>query len=137
MWFHALLTWVSSKLMYCGKHAYIIHCSIKLICFHNILYNKTYDCDILSGVFHITVCTSACMIDKHFGFKVNVYLFKFFLNFCFVAFYYFFYLSGYNSIQLMAIMEHAYYASFGYQVTSFFAASRYRLSFKSFLFCFT
>ena len=24
----------------------------------------------------------------------------------------------------MAIMEHAYYASFGYQVTSFFAASR-------------
>jgi len=33
-------------------------------------------------------------------------------------------LSGYNTIQLMAIMEHAYYASFGYQVTSFFAASR-------------
>eukprot|EP00049_Salpingoeca_infusionum_P019162 m.360513 g.360513 ORF g.360513 m.360513 type:complete len:742 (+) comp19073_c0_seq1:41-2266(+) len=30
---------------------------------------------------------------------------------------------GYNSIQLMAVMEHAYYASFGYQVTSFFAAS--------------
>lgn len=33
---------------------------------------------------------------------------------------------GYNVIQLMAIMEHAYYASFGYQVTSFFAiSSRY------------
>lgn len=32
---------------------------------------------------------------------------------------------GYNAIQLMAVMEHAYYASFGYQVTSFFAASRY------------
>ncbi|KII65666.1 1,4-alpha-glucan-branching enzyme [Thelohanellus kitauei] len=31
---------------------------------------------------------------------------------------------GYNTIQLMAIMEHAYYASFGYQVTSFFAVSR-------------
>ncbi|KAJ8368582.1 hypothetical protein SKAU_G00086100 [Synaphobranchus kaupii] len=31
---------------------------------------------------------------------------------------------GYNCIQLMAIMEHAYYASFGYQITSFFAASR-------------
>jgi len=31
---------------------------------------------------------------------------------------------GYNAIQLMAVMEHAYYASFGYQVTSFFAASR-------------
>ena len=30
---------------------------------------------------------------------------------------------GYDAIQLMAIMEHAYYASFGYQVTSFFAAS--------------
>ncbi|THD27033.1 1 4-alpha-glucan branching enzyme variant [Fasciola hepatica] len=30
---------------------------------------------------------------------------------------------GYNSIQLMAIMEHVYYASFGYQVTNFFAAS--------------
>ncbi|CAG9831462.1 unnamed protein product [Diabrotica balteata] len=30
---------------------------------------------------------------------------------------------GYNCIQLMAIMEHAYYASFGYQVTSFYAAS--------------
>ncbi|KAG5219547.1 glycoside hydrolase family protein [Salix suchowensis] len=35
---------------------------------------------------------------------------------------------GYNVIQLMAVMEHAYYASFGYQVTSFFAASsRYGL----------
>ncbi|CAI6355682.1 unnamed protein product [Macrosiphum euphorbiae] len=30
---------------------------------------------------------------------------------------------GYNTIQIMAIMEHAYYASFGYQVTSFYAAS--------------
>ncbi|XP_048242029.1 1,4-alpha-glucan-branching enzyme-like [Haliotis rufescens] len=30
---------------------------------------------------------------------------------------------GYNAIQLMAVMEHAYYASFGYQITSFFAAS--------------
>ncbi|XP_055916729.1 1,4-alpha-glucan-branching enzyme [Eupeodes corollae] len=30
---------------------------------------------------------------------------------------------GYNAIQLMAIMEHAYYASFGYQVTSMYAAS--------------
>ncbi|CAH0382025.1 unnamed protein product [Bemisia tabaci] len=30
---------------------------------------------------------------------------------------------GYNTIQLMAVMEHAYYASFGYQVTSFYAAS--------------
>ncbi|KAF2397296.1 1,4-alpha-glucan-branching enzyme [Trichodelitschia bisporula] len=35
---------------------------------------------------------------------------------------------GYNAIQLMAIMEHAYYASFGYQVNNFFAASsRYGL----------
>lgn len=30
---------------------------------------------------------------------------------------------GYNTIQLMAIMEHAYYASFGYQINNFFAAS--------------
>jgi len=30
---------------------------------------------------------------------------------------------GYNTIQLMAVMEHAYYGSFGYQVTSFFAPS--------------
>ncbi|MBQ9773330.1 MAG: alpha amylase C-terminal domain-containing protein [Clostridia bacterium] len=33
---------------------------------------------------------------------------------------------GYNTIQIMAIMEHPYYGSFGYQVSSFFAAcSRY------------
>ncbi|KAK6528629.1 alpha-1,4-glucan branching enzyme [Orbilia ellipsospora] len=30
---------------------------------------------------------------------------------------------GYNVLQLMAVMEHAYYASFGYQITSFFAVS--------------
>ncbi len=30
---------------------------------------------------------------------------------------------GYNTVQLMAIQEHPYYASFGYQVTSFFAPS--------------
>ena len=30
---------------------------------------------------------------------------------------------GYNTLQLMAIMEHPYYASFGYQVSSFYAAS--------------
>lgn len=29
----------------------------------------------------------------------------------------------YNAIQLMAVMEHAYYGSFGYQITSFFAVS--------------
>lgn len=31
--------------------------------------------------------------------------------------------SGYNILQLMAIQEHPYYASFGYHVSSFFAAS--------------
>jgi 1,4-alpha-glucan branching enzyme len=31
--------------------------------------------------------------------------------------------SGYNILQLMAIQEHPYYGSFGYQVSSFFAAS--------------
>ncbi len=30
---------------------------------------------------------------------------------------------GYNALQIMAIMEHPYYASFGYQVTNFFAPS--------------
>ncbi|MDR0434788.1 MAG: alpha amylase C-terminal domain-containing protein [Gracilibacteraceae bacterium] len=30
---------------------------------------------------------------------------------------------GYNAVQLMAVMEHPYYASFGYQVTNFFAPS--------------
>lgn len=30
---------------------------------------------------------------------------------------------GYNAIQIMAIMEHPYYGSFGYQVSSFFAPS--------------
>ncbi|MBV8780874.1 MAG: alpha amylase C-terminal domain-containing protein, partial [Phycisphaerae bacterium] len=30
---------------------------------------------------------------------------------------------GYNAVQLMAIMEHPYYGSFGYHVSSFFAAS--------------
>ncbi len=31
--------------------------------------------------------------------------------------------AGYNAIQLMAIQEHPYYGSFGYQVSNFFAAS--------------
>ncbi|MFO7861113.1 MAG: alpha amylase C-terminal domain-containing protein [Desulfosalsimonas sp.] len=31
--------------------------------------------------------------------------------------------AGYNTIQLMAVQEHPYYASFGYQVSNFFAAS--------------
>ena len=30
---------------------------------------------------------------------------------------------GYNTIQIMAVMEHPYYGSFGYQVSSFFAPS--------------
>ena len=28
---------------------------------------------------------------------------------------------GYNCVQIMAIQEHAYYGSFGYHVTNFFA----------------
>jgi 1,4-alpha-glucan branching enzyme len=31
--------------------------------------------------------------------------------------------AGYNCIQIMAVQEHAYYGSFGYHVTNFFAAS--------------
>ena len=30
---------------------------------------------------------------------------------------------GYNTIQIMAVMEHPYYGSFGYQVSNFFAPS--------------
>ena len=30
---------------------------------------------------------------------------------------------GYNCVQIMAIQEHAYYGSFGYHVTNFFAVS--------------
>ncbi len=38
---------------------------------------------------------------------------------------------GYNAIQIMAIMEHPYYASFGYQVSNFFApSSRYGSSYE-------
>ena len=33
--------------------------------------------------------------------------------------------AGYNAVQLMAIQEHPYYASFGYQVTNFFAPSHH------------
>jgi 1,4-alpha-glucan branching enzyme len=29
--------------------------------------------------------------------------------------------AGYNTIQLMAVQEHPYYGSFGYQVSNFFA----------------
>ena len=40
-------------------------------------------------------------------------------------------LLGYNTIQIMAIMEHPYYGSFGYQVSNFFAASsRYGYSYE-------
>jgi len=31
--------------------------------------------------------------------------------------------AGYNAVQLMAVMEHPYYGSFGYQVSNFYAAS--------------
>ncbi len=38
---------------------------------------------------------------------------------------------GYNTIQIMAIMEHPYYGSFGYQVSNFYAASsRYGTSYE-------
>ena len=32
---------------------------------------------------------------------------------------------GYNTVQLMAVQEHPYYGSFGYQVTNFFAAAHW------------
>ncbi|CAN4123087.1 unnamed protein product [Withania somnifera] len=33
--------------------------------------------------------------------------------------------NNYNTVQLMAIMEHSYYGSFGYHVTNFFAVSKF------------
>jgi len=33
--------------------------------------------------------------------------------------------AGYNTVQMMAVQEHPYYASFGYQVTNFFAPSQW------------
>ena len=58
---------------------------------------------------HIGICTSEYKVSSYNEFRCQVlprirYL-------------------GYNCIQLMAVMEHSYYASFGYQVTAFFAAS--------------
>ena len=35
---------------------------------------------------------------------------------------------GYNAIQIMAVQEHAYYGSFGYHVTNFFAVRPARVS---------
>ena len=37
---------------------------------------------------------------------------------------------GYNTVELMAIMEHPYYASFGYQVSNFFAQNTPKCSKK-------
>ena len=58
--------------------------------------------------------------DNQIRFSLINYVFDFYFFFLFILYFF----KGYNAIQLMAIMEHAYYASFGYQITSFFAASR-------------
>lgn len=58
---------------------------------------------------HVGICTPEPKVSSYTDFKINVLPKIKDL--------------GYNAIQLMAIMEHPYYASFGYQVTSFFAAS--------------
>ncbi|GAB0098060.1 1,4-alpha-glucan branching enzyme [Sergentomyia squamirostris] len=63
---------------------------------------RVYEC-------HVGIATEECGVGtyKDFGEKIIPRIVK----------------QGYNAIQVMAIMEHAYYASFGYQVTSFYAAS--------------
>ncbi|KAL1131894.1 hypothetical protein AAG570_011505 [Ranatra chinensis] len=63
---------------------------------------RIYEC-------HIGIATNECRVGSYKEFATNVVprIIKL----------------GYNTVQIMAIMEHAYYASFGYQVTSFFAAS--------------
>jgi len=40
---------------------------------------------------------------------------------------------GYNTIQIMAVQEHAYYGSFGYHVTNFFAVRCQSSSFEVWL----
>lgn len=45
---------------------------------------------------------------------------------------------GYNAVQIMAIQEHAYYGSFGYHVTNFFAVWDHQLchhGFSAFVCC--
>lgn len=63
---------------------------------------RIYEC-------HIGIATSECGIGTYDNFTDNILprIVKL----------------GYNTIQVMAVMEHAYYASFGYQITNFFAAS--------------
>lgn len=58
---------------------------------------------------HVGICTPEKKIATYDEFRENI------IPYCKDV--------GYNAIQLMAIMEHPYYASFGYQVTNFFAAS--------------
>ena len=58
---------------------------------------------------HVGICTDKMGISTYNDFRENI------IPYCKKV--------GYNAIQLMAIMEHPYYASFGYQVTSFFAPS--------------
>lgn len=63
---------------------------------------KIYEC-------HVGIATQNCEVGNYKNFAENILPRVVKL--------------GYNAIQVMAIMEHAYYASFGYQVTSFYAAS--------------
>ncbi|KTW30246.1 hypothetical protein T552_00723 [Pneumocystis carinii B80] len=58
---------------------------------------------------HIGISTNECRIGTYSEFIKNVLPRVHYL--------------GYNTLQLMAIMEHPYYASFGYQVTNFFSVS--------------
>ena len=58
---------------------------------------------------HVGICTPDCKIASYDDFREQIIPYAKDV--------------GYNVIQLMAIMEHPYYASFGYQVTNFFAVS--------------
>jgi 1,4-alpha-glucan branching enzyme len=63
---------------------------------------RIYEC-------HVGMCSEEAKVASYEEFRVNVLPRVHAL--------------GYNALQLMAVMEHPYYGSFGYQVTSFFAAS--------------
>ncbi|CAF3840761.1 unnamed protein product [Rotaria sp. Silwood1] len=94
----------------------------KATVYHDVFYNPSYE-QIYQFKYtqpkkrdrlkiyeaHIGISSSKEEIASYENFRINIipHIIK----------------QGYNTIQLMAILEHPYYASFGYQVTNYFAAS--------------
>lgn len=80
---------------------------------HYRWHDQNYNVDHLSGLFiyelHVGMAQEKEGIGSFKDFTVNILprIKK----------------AGYNALQIMAVMQHPYYASFGYQVTNFFAVS--------------